>query len=462
MDIAIREFFTFANELFTLFFVVPAIIGIGLYLTFKMNFVQLSKLKMSFMSLVQDKGAGQGNISHYEAISGVLAGNFGTGNISGMAVALTAGGPGALVWMWLMAFCGSIIQYASCLLGVAYRKKNGENDYVGGPMYYLRDGLGSKKLGAMFAVFALVAALGVGNFAQVNSVTLPLQDLSLDPFYCSIVLAGLVGVVILGGIERFAKVAASVVPVMAVLYLGTALIILGLHYEKVFPAIRLMLTSAIDPASATGGALGFAMTKIITTGFSRGMLATDAGTGIAPIIQSSARTTHPVIDGIVALVPPFLVMIVCTITGLVLMVTDAWKIPGLKSTNMCVYAFQYGLGSNIGSYVVLFSLLMFAYTTVLAWACCGEKAVEYLFGKRFVRKFHYLYIALIPVGAITHVDFVWLIADVGVSFMMVTNLIGVAGLSRQVINQTHEYFGTSQISTSRINEVAVACDAKAD
>lgn len=429
----------------TLWVIFPSILLLGFYLTWKLQAVQLRKFWMSFTLLWKPEKEEQGNISHFEAISAVLAGNFGTGNISGMAVAVSMGGPGALVWMWFVTFFGSIIQYASCVLGVKYREKHQDGEFVGGPMYYITNGLGYKKLGAIYAFFAIIGAFAVGNFTQVNSVTLPLEGVQMDPFICSFVLMGLVGVVILGGMSRFATIASSIVPVMALLYFGASMVILFNNIENVLPAFKLMIDSAFRSDAAFAGMAGYGVMKAITTGFGRAIFATDAGLGLAPIIQSSAKTTHPVIDGLVALAAPFLVMVVCTVTGLVLLVTGVWTDPELKSTNMCIAAFEQGLGNSIGSYVVIISLILFAYTTILAWCCCGERAVDYLWGKSKVRYFQILYILLIPVGAVVHVDVVWIIADVSISFMMLFNLIGIAGLSHVVVKETRDYFKKKEL-----------------
>ena len=201
MDITLQNFLLSFNENFTFFFVFPAIVLLGLYLTIRLRFLQVSKLKMSFAYLLKKDPESQGNISHYQAISAVLAGNFGTGNISGMAVALSTGGPGALVWMWVMAFLGASIQYASCVLGVKYRQKNRGGEYAGGPMYYLSDGLKLKGLAILFSIFTVFGALTVGNFAQVNSVVLPLQKMGFPPLICGIILAIVVAIVILGGLH---------------------------------------------------------------------------------------------------------------------------------------------------------------------------------------------------------------------------------------------------------------------
>lgn len=427
------------NHHFTLFVVFPLIIGFGLYLTIRLRGIQISHLKLSCSLLTKTNSDKQGNISRFEAISAVLAGNFGTGNISGMAVAIAVGGPGALVWMWLMAFFGAVIQYASCFLGVAYRVKTKGNEYAGGPMYYLREGLGRRGLAVLFSIFTIIGAITVGNFAQINSVVLPLAKMGLDPLYCSLVIALFVGVVILGGIQRIASLASFIVPFKAVLYLGTACLVLGLNYEQVIPAIGLMFRSAFDLSSLLGGVAGIGILKAITTGFDRGLFATDAGTGMVPILQASARSENPVMDGIATLIAPLMVMIVCTITGLVLIVTGAWQEPGLQSTNMVIHAFTYGLGTPVGGYIVVAALVMFAYTTILAWAYCGEKALEFIVGSEKVRWFRWIYLALIPIGSVADVGLIWILADIAITLMLVANLIGIIGLADQVIHASRQF-----------------------
>ena len=395
---------------------------------------------MGFRHLFRRKSSGQGDISHYAAISTILAGNFGTGNISGMAVAIATGGPGALVWMWVMTFLAAAIQYASALLGVKYRKKDQNGQYVGGPMYYISEGLGFKKMGMLFAVVTILAAFSVGNFVQINSMTLPMAALGVSPLIASLILAVGIGLVVLGGALRIARVSAAVVPFMSLLYFGTALFILALHSDALLPAFGLMFKSALGVQGIVGGALGFTVMKAVTTGITRSIFATDAGTGMAPLLQSGAKTEHPVIDGVVTLVAPFFVMIVCTATSLVLIVTGAFSVEGLKSTNMVTHAFTQGLGSDIGAYVVIFSLLLFGYTTTLAWASCMEKAVTYLFGSRFVKYFMILYIFCVPMGALMQVDLIWILADLTYISMLLVNLIGVTGLAKEVTTESKQYF----------------------
>lgn len=439
----IQDVFSLLNEGITLLVVLPGIIALGLYYSVRLRFLQLSKLGLSAKCLLQNDQKEQGNISHYQALSAVIAGNLGTGNISGMAVALTTGGPGALVWMWVMALFGSMIQYASCLLGVKYRERDEAGEYVGGPMYYLKNGLGMKKVAALFAFVTMIAAVTVGNFAQINSIVLPLGSLGVNPLFGGILLALVVAAVTLGGITRLAKVSSSVVPVMAVVYLLAALIVLGVNYEKIPSALLKMICAAFDVKSLAGGAMGFGMLKAMTIGFKRGVFATDAGTGIVPILQASARTKSPVIDGVITLIAPFIVMIMCTTTGLILMVSGAVDTPNLQSTNMVTYAFSLVFGDKIGCSIVIIALFLFAYTTIIAWGCCGEKAAEYLWGRRSAKWFQYLYLLLVPVGAVARVDLVWILADTSISFMLLTNLVGVAGLSKEVILDTKRYFGMS-------------------
>lgn len=447
MDWNLRLLLGGFNETFTFFLVFPGMVLLGIYLTIRLRVVQISKLKLGFANLLRNKQNCEGNISHFEAISTVLAGNFGTGNISGMAVAISTGGPGALVWMWVMSFLGAAIQYASCVLGVKYRAKNEEGVYVGGPMYYLSHGLGYRKCAAAFAMLTMLASITVGNFAQVNSMALPLQKIGINPLISGIVIAICAGIVIIGGIARLAKVASLLVPIKAILYLGFASVIIYMNAEQVIPAFKIMLLAAIDPNAVAGGVLGIGVLKVISTGFDRGIFATDAGTGIVPILQASARTSHPVIDGVVTLVAPFCVMVVCTITGLIILITGAWQVPELQSTNIVTHAFQEGIGHQSGAWVVILALVLFGYTTVLAWSCCAERAAEYLWGVKNTYWIKYVYIGLIPLGALLHVELVWILADICISLMLFVNMIGIAKLSREVVVSSREFFGEGDSET---------------
>lgn len=434
------NFLTFFNDKITLFVIFPAILLLGCYFTFWLKGVQFSRLKMSFFHLLKSRDKGEGNISHYEAVASVLAGSFGTGNISGMAVALTIGGPGALFWMWIVAFLGAVIQYASCLLGVKYRAKNEKGEYMGGPMYYLRDALGHKKLSIIFALLVIIAAFAVGNFVQLNSVALPLAALGIPPLATGVGISFFVALVVLGGAKRVSKVAAAVVPFMAFLYLGGALIILAVHFEKLPAALGLIVQLAFGKTSALlGGAVGFGFAKAVISGFGRAIFATDAGTGSVPILQAGARTHHPVIDGVVSLIAPFLVMVVCSATVLVLIVTGAWQ-AGWTSTNMITAAFESVFGRWIGHTIVIVALVLFAYTTVLAWGTCALRATEFLFGRKALLWMQLFFIFMIPIGALLRVELVWILADLALSGMLILNLIALTGLRKEVIQDTKQFF----------------------
>jgi len=312
-------------------------------------------------------------------------------------------------------------------------------------MYYLRDGLGHKILAILFSVCTIFGAFTVGNLAQVNSISLPLEKIGIAPFWMGIGMAFLVGLVILGGVRRVAKISSTVVPLMALLYLGTAFVILFNHANQILPALDTVWKAAWGSSSVAGGILGFSVMQALATGFDRAIFATDAGTGIVPILQASARTKNAVTVGIVALVSPFMVMIVCTTTALVLMITGAYEHLELKSTNMVAVAFNTGVGSPLGSTVVIVALGLFGYTTALAWGSCLERAVGFLFGSRLIRPFQFLYICLVPVGALLRVDFVWILADIALSLMVVLNLMAVAQLSKEVISDTRTYFRLQKV-----------------
>jgi AGCS family alanine or glycine:cation symporter len=440
-----KDFITHFNHNFTLYIIFPAIILFGFYLSMRLRFMQIFQLKNSFGYLTKKCSNTEGSISRFEALSAVLAGNFGTGNISGMAVAIATGGPGALVWMWIMAFFGAAIQYASCILGIMFRTKTSENEFAGGPMYYLKDGLGYSKLAVIFSLCTIFGAITVGNLAQINSIILPLEKMGYHPFYCSLTIAFLVGIVILGGIKRLAYFASYVVPFKAVLYLATAFTIIFLNADQIIPAFKLMFQHAFGYNSVAGGVLGFGVLKAITTGFDRGLFATDAGTGIVPILQASAHSEHPVIDGISTLIAPLMVMIVCTSTGLVLIITGVWQ-SDLQSTNMVTHAFSVGLGTPYAGHIVVVSLILFAYTTILAWSYCGEKALEFLIGSKRKHWFRFLFIALVPLGGLIQVNMIWTLADLAISLMLFINLIGVVGLSKQVIDASREFHKISSLT----------------
>ncbi|MCH9632584.1 MAG: Amino-acid carrier protein AlsT [Chlamydiae bacterium] len=432
------------NHYLTLYIVFPMLFALGLYFSTRLKFIQFSKIKLGIKELLKKSDPQEeGTISNFEALSAVLAGNLGTGNISGMAVALATGGPGSLIWMWLMASLGAIIKFAGCFLSLKYREKNSSGEYVGGPMYYLSKGLELKKVATLFSIFAIIAAFTVGNLVQVNSIMLPLAKMGVSPILVIAFLVVGVGAVLLGGIQRLARVVSTMVPVMTCVYLLTALIILFIFREHVLGAFALILKSSVSFNSVAGGVVGLGLSRAISTGMERGIFATDAGCGIAPILQAGARCKNPFLEGVVGMIAPFIVMIICTITALVLIVTGAWQTSGEFSTNMCTWAFETGLGHVIGKYIVIVSLALFAFTTIITWAYCGEKACEYLFSHRAIKKFKYIYILMLPLGVFSYTHTVWILADVSIALMVVMNLIGLVGHSSKVIEETKKHLTLS-------------------
>jgi AGCS family alanine or glycine:cation symporter len=338
-----------------------------------------------------------------------------------------------------MALLGAVLKFAGCVLAVRYRRRNRQGTFIGGPMYYLAEGARSPGLAWAFAAFGVATAFTVGNVVQVNSLVLPLEQAGLPPLAVGLILAVAVGSVIVGGTQRIAHVVALVVPFMALLYLGAALLILIKHSEQLPDALGLVLRSSIALPSVAGGVTGYGIARAVSIGFERGVFATDAGAGIAPILQASAETDCPVTEGIVAMTAPIFVLLICTMTTLVLLVTGADQVPGLQSTTMCTWAFQHGLDHPWGGHLVTLSLTFFAYTTILAWAFCAARCVEYLWNRRAIRLFHCLFVLAVPLGALARVELVWACADLAMAGMLLCNIAGICLLRKEVQAEYSDY-----------------------
>lgn len=424
------------KEGITLGIIFPIIMIAGSYLSYRLRFIQLTKLGRAVRLITTKESAGA--MSSFSALAAVLGGNLGTGNISGVAVALVAGGPGSLFWMWVMAILASITKYVGCYLGVHYQRQNKVGDWVGGPMFYLRDGLKSKLLASLFCLLTISSALTVGNLVQVHALSLPLRDVGVHPLVFGLLLAVSVGGVIFGGLKRFAHVVSALVPFMAAAYILTCIVILFLFRDHIGHFLLLIVKSAFEPAPAAGGFLGYGILTAIRSGFDRGLFATDSGVGLAPIIHSSVRDTRPhhdnrVTQGLISLLSPMIVMVVCTMTGLVLLSTGAYEKVHLPSTTMCMEAFRIGFNHEAAGHVVSITLFFFAYTTILTWFFCASRAVEFLWSDRFITPFRIIFIAAIPYGFYVHDQAVWVVADLSINLMFIINIIGVIFLSGMVI-----------------------------
>lgn len=432
----------FKNSI-TLGLILPLVIFTGTYLSIRLGFLQVTKLKRAFRLVTTKEGSG--SISSFGALAAVLGGNLGTGNISGVAVALVSGGPGALFWMWVMAILASIYKYVGCFLGIHYQQQNNKGDWVGGPMYYIRDGLSSKMLAAFYCIFTITSALTVGNLVQVHALSLPIKELNINPIFFGVILALTVAGVIFGGLKRFSHVVSVLVPFMAVLYILSCAVILFIYKNDIIPNIILIIERAFDFSSAAGGFLGFGVLTAIRAGFDRGLFATDSGLGLAPIIHSSVRDDNNkrdnrVTQGLISLLSPMIVMVVCTMTGLVLLCTKSYLNLDLASTTMCMEAFRIGLGHYAFGHVVSITLFFFAYTTILTWLFCASRAVEFLWSEKFVTPFRLVFILTLPLGVFVHESAVWDLADLSINLMFIINIIGVLFLSKIVIAHKKKEF----------------------
>lgn len=423
--------------------------GTGLYLTLRLGFIQIRYLPRALSYLFKKDRGGKGDVSSFAALCTALAATIGTGNIVGVATAVQAGGPGAIFWMWLVALLGMATKYAECLLAVKYRVRDKNGFMAGGPMYYIERGLGLKWLAKLFAVFSvMVAFFGIGTFPQVNAITQAMQDtFNIPVIATAIVVTLLVALIILGGVKRIATASSVIVPFMAILYVATSLAIILLNAEKVPDAIVLIIHSAFNPQAALGGAVGFTVMKAIQSGVARGIFSNESGLGSAPIAAAAAQTREPVRQGLISMTGTFLdTIIVCTMTGIVLVLTGAWSNPELAGATVTNYAFAQGLGTSIGATIVTIGLLFFAFTTILGWCYYGERCFVYLVGIRGVKLYRLVYILLVGVGSFLHLNLIWIIADIVNGLMAFPNLIALIGLRKVVIEETKDYFQRLKIN----------------
>ncbi len=418
------------------------ILGTGLFLMLGLRLLPLRKLGYAFRMLWQGRhGSGAGQITPFDALMTALAATIGTGNIAGVATAIFLGGPGALFWMWCTALVGMATKYAEAVLAVKFREVDEKGQYVGGPMYYIKNGLSAnwRWLGVMFALFGTIAGFGIGNTVQANSVADALHGaFEIPKLATAIALAVLAAAVILGGIERIAHVAGKLVPVMAIGYMLAGLAILLLNVTEIPAAVVLIVDSAFTGHAATGGFAGAAVWAAIRFGVARGVFSNEAGLGSAPIAHAAAQTDDPVRQGVVAMLGTFIdTILVCSVTGLAIILTGVWT-SGESGAPLTALAFGNSLPG--GEYLVSIALAVFAFTTILGWSVYGEKCIEFLFGVRAIVPFRIAWVLAIPVGALATLDFIWLLADTLNALMAIPNLIALILLSPVVFRLSRNYF----------------------
>ena len=423
------------------------LVGTGIYLTINLGLIQVIKLPLALKSIF-DKSEleHQGDVSSFGALCTALAATIGTGNIVGVATAIKAGGPGALFWMWVAAFFGMATKYAEGLLAVKYRVKDDNGQMSGGPMYYIELGLGKKWLAKLFAFFGIgVAFFGIGSFTQVNAISSAVEQTFKMPMVITIlIITILVALVTFGGIRSISKVAEAIVPFMAVFYFFSACLILVLNIKYLPMAFALILKSAFTGTAMTGGFLGATVAMAIKNGIARGVFSNESGLGSAPIAAAAAKTNSCVKQGLISMTGTFFdTIVICTMTGLTLIVTGAWQGEGLEGAGMTNFAFSQGLGSSIGSYVVTIGLIFFAFTTIIGWNYYGERCTEYLFGAKAIKYYKLIFICLIGSNVFLQnvkLDAIWITADIVNGLMAFPNLIALIGLRNVIKQETKNYF----------------------
>jgi AGCS family alanine or glycine:cation symporter len=427
------------------------ILGTGFFLQAGLKFMPIRKVGFGFALLWKGRemASEEGEISPFNALMTSLAATIGTGNIAGVATAIFLGGPGALFWMWCTALVGMATKYAEAVCAVRYREVDELGNHVGGPMYYIKNGLGKKWfwLAPAFAVFGSIAGFGIGNTVQANSVAAVVDSsFGIPPLVTGIVLFVLTGAVILGGIQRIGAVAGKLVPFMATAYILCGLVVLVLNAGAIPAAIGLVFTHAFTPAAEAGGFAGAAVWMAIRFGVARGVFSNEAGLGSAPIAHAAAATKGPVNQGLVAMLGTFIdTLIVCSITGLAIIASGAWM-SGETGAAMTSLAFETTL-PGVGAYIVAIVLAIFAFTTILGWSFYSEKCVEFLFGVKSILPFRILWCVAVPLGAVADLGFVWLLADTLNALMAIPNLIALLLLSPLVFKLTKEFFANGMVES---------------
>ncbi len=416
---------------------IALLLGTHLFLTFRLKWIQQYIGTAIRMSLGKQSGS-RGDISHFGALTTALAATIGTGNIVGVATAVALGGPGAVLWMWLTGVFGIATKYGEAVLSIKYRIRTRKGHFAGGPMYVMALGLKSQWMAVMFAVFTAIAAFGIGNTVQANSISCLLKEtFNVSPWISGIAMTFLTALVILGGIQSIAKVCERLVPFMAISYCGGCLIILGMRFETIPHTVSLILASAFQGQAAVGGFVGAGIRDALRYGTARGLFSNESGLGSAPIIAAAAKTKNPVEQALVSSTGTFWdTVVVCAMTGLVLVNSGEW-VKGLTGSSLTKAAF-----SDIpylGPVILSLGLLTFVFSTILGWSYYGERAVEYLFGHRAVTPYRWLWVAAVMVGSVVTMPAVWAFADIANAFMALPNLASLILLNGVIVRETQKH-----------------------
>jgi len=418
------------------------LLGTGVYLTLGTRCISLRKLPLAIKMMFSKGDAQQeGHISSFQALMTAMSSTVGIGNIAGVATAIFSGGPGALFWMWVCALFGMATTYGEAVLAVKYRTSYEDGTLVGGPMWYISRGLKLPWLGWIFAFFGSIAAFGIGNMVQANSVAAVLKETCLvPPVATGLLLATMTGLVVIGGVARIGKVAARMVPFMVILYVGTSTIIILQNIDKVPDILALIVTHAFTPTAAAGGFSGALVAQAVRYGVARGIFSNEAGLGSAPIVHAVAKTKSPVRQGLIAMNGTFIdTLIVCSMTGIIILLDSNVWTSGQTSAVLSTLAYETAL-PGVGGFVVTLGVILFACSTLIGWSYYGETCVEYIFGIGAKTYYRWTYCCLVIIGASIKVDLVWNICDTMNGAMAIPNLIGLLGLSGVIFRETRKYF----------------------
>jgi AGCS family alanine or glycine:cation symporter len=426
---------------------IALLIGVSVYFSFKLKMVQIFSLKEGLNYVMcKDNSEGEstfGDISNFASLCTALSATIGTGNIVGVALAVVTGGPGAIFWMWIAAFFGMAAKYAEGVLAIKYRKIGSDGKIAGGPMYYIEMGLKNRILAKLFAIFGLgVALVGIGTMTQSNSIAAAMGSFGIPNYITAVLLGIIVAVVTIGGIHRISYVSEKLVPLMSAFYVVAAIVVLALNVSLIPEALRAIFVGAFSPEAVFGGGAGVTFMNAMQLGISRGIFSHESGLGSAAFAAAAAKTDSPKKQGLISMTGAFFSIVVCTMTGIVLVITS--KETGIFSSRCAIdgalitsYAFGIGVGiKSVGQYIVNVGILLFAFTTIIGWNYYGEKCVQYLCGNNAIMPYKVLFVLLVIAGPFFKIAAIFDVADIVTGLMVIPNLIALVGLRKVVIEET--------------------------
>lgn len=445
----INEFFSVTSSLLWGWPMIILLLGTHLFLTIRLHFPQRHIFKAIRLSVQRDPDA-TGDVSQFSSLATALAATIGTGNIIGVATAIALGGPGAVLWCWLTGVFGIATKYAEGLLAIKYREKKPDGKVIGGPMFALEKGLGWRWAAILFAIFTALASFGIGNTVQANAIaTLAYETYDISPYITGTVICLLTGAVILGGVKSIARVCATLVPLMALFYILGCIYIIGVNIDYAWPAIKLIVTSAFSPQAAGGGFVGTTVMMAARYGIARGLFSNESGLGSAPIVAAAAQTRNPVRQALVSSTGTFWdTVVICAMTGIVI-VSSVLAYPDITFDNGAVLTkMAFSKIPIIGTPLLTFGLLTFAFSTILGWCYYGERAVEYLKGRRWMLAYRMIFIVAVFIGSVMQLGVVWNMADCMNALMAIPNLLSLLALNGIILHETRKYLWRDHLDRS--------------